>query len=481
MKKVLLVLCLLVFTDKIFAQQFSQYNTGSLYDSFENPSQRAFTPDTSKKYATNYLFPNLNFNVFLTGDAQASLKSRLLLNKYDNAKLVINQGRYNTAIFNANAYLIMFKVFTSLTGDEEMGFSWQLKGEGKGSLTDESIATFNGTGSFVSGNPYTNIFNDNYYYQTYHQVSFTYREKFNNQFAFGVKLSALLGIQYQKLDITNSSAVYDSENDTVGVGLKGKYYQSYVPGHFLPRRDYLPTLRNPGAAISIGTTYRTEDNFVIQGNLKDLGFIHWSSRSNVYNFDNTTVVHGLSTPAREDSIYNKVYEILRGGTAATGSFTSSIDGRLELAVNKSYWLDDDRMFKYSPTAIASKELFSPGFIIALTNPFQYEKYVFTLTTSYDDLKILSLGAQLMAKTANWEFYIGSDKLAQTASLIAEAANKGSSAINQNSAYTGGDIFVGFSMKFGPVIEHPMNASVIPTGEKGFLARLWARLFKTTNQ
>jgi len=479
MKKVLLVLCFLFSAGKIFAQQFSQYNTGSLYDSFENPSQRAFTPDTSKKYASNFLIPNLNFNIFLRGDAQASLKSRLFLNKYDNSELLVNQGRYNTANFNANAYLIMFKVFASLTGDEEMGFSWQLKAEGRGTFTDESVAAFNGTGSFVSGNPYTNIFNNNYYYQTYHQVSFTYREKISNQFAFGVKLSALLGIQYQKLDITNSNAVFDSENDTVGVGLKGKYYQSYIPGHFTPSTDYLPTFRNPGASITIGTTYKTQDNFVIQANLKDLGFIHWSSRSNIYNFNNSANVQGLSTPAREDSIYNKVYNIIHNN-GTLGSFTTPIDGRVELAVNKSFWIDDDMMFKYSPTAVASKELFNPGFVFALANPFQYEKYVLTLTTTYDDSKNFSLGAQAMVKTANWEFYIGSDKLTQTAGLITQAANKSASAIDQNGAYTAGNIFIGFSMKFGPVIEHPMNASTIPTGEKGFFGRLWGRLFKTSD-
>jgi hypothetical protein len=38
--------------------------------------------------------------------------------------------------------------------------------------------------------------------------------------------------------------------------------------------------------------------------------------------------------------------------------------------------------------------------------------------------------------------------------------------------------MGFSLKFGPVVEHPMNASSIPTGEKGFLGRLWGRWFKT---
>ena len=182
MKKILLVLLFLLFSVKIFAQQFSLYNTGTLYDSFENPSQRAFIPDTSKMYASNFLIPNVNFNFFLSGDAQATLKSRAFLNQYDNSALQINKGRYNRVNENVNAYLVMIKMFSSLAGDEEMGFSWQLKSEGKGLLSDESIAALNGTQSFATGQNYSNIFNDSYYYQTYHQISFTYREKFNKQF-----------------------------------------------------------------------------------------------------------------------------------------------------------------------------------------------------------------------------------------------------------------------------------------------------------
>ena len=359
-----------------------------------------------------------------------------------------------------------------------MGFSWQTKAEGQALFSDETLAAFNGTQSFVGGSTYNHIFNDNYYYQTYHQFSFTYREKFNSQFAFGVKISALLGILYQKLDITNSRAVYNNAMDTVGVGLKGRYYDSYVPGNFI-NRDYLPTFRNPGASISIGTTYRTEDSFILQGNIKDLGFIHWSSRSNVYNFNNSAVIQGLSTSQREDSIYNKVYKIIHNN-GTMGSFTTPIDGRAELSINKSLWLDDDGMFKYSPTAIASKDLFDAGFVGAIVNPFQYDKYILTLTTTYDDLKIFNLGAQFMVQTPNWEFYFGSDKLAQSTSLLSQALNKNSPGINQNSLYTGADFFIGFSLKFGPVIEHPMNANVIPNGEKGFLGRLWGRLFKTND-
>jgi hypothetical protein len=45
-------------------------------------------------------------------------------------------------------------------------------------------------------------------------------------------------------------------------------------------------------------------------------------------------------------------------------------------------------------------------------------------------------------------------------------------------YSGGDIYLGFTLKFGHVIEHPMNASTVPMGEKGFLGSLLNRLFKS---
>jgi hypothetical protein len=477
MKKYLLVFCFLFFTVKLFAQQFSQYNTGTLYDSFENPAQKSFITDSSKQFASNLLIPNFNFNFFLSGDAQATLKNRVFLNQYNNSALQINQGKYNLANANANSYWLMIKMFTSLNGDVEMGISAQTRAEGKALFSDESVAAFNGTQSF-SSETYNNIFNSSYYYQTYNQISYSYREKINKQFSFGFKLSALMGVEYQKLDITSSKATYDRVKDTVGVTLGGTYDAGFTPGHE-SNRDYLPTFRNPGAAISIGSMYRTEDAFIIQANIKDLGFIHWSSRSHIDDFNNSSIIKGISTPAREDSIYNKVYGIVRGN-AVQESFTTPIDGRAEISVNKSFWLDDDKMFKYSPTLVASKELFYPGFVGALVNPVQYQKYILTLTATYDDLEMFNLGAQIMVKTPNFEFYLGSDKLAQTASLASEVINKNSPSVSENSAFTGASFFLGFSIKFGPVIEHPMNASSIPTGEKGFLGRLWGRLFKTYN-
>ena len=477
MKKILLVFCLLLPGVKIFAQQFSQYNTGTLYDSFENPSQKAFITDTSKKFASNFLVPNFNLSLLLKGDAQSTLKTRFILNRYDNSLLKIDQGSNNHVIGNVNVYFIMLKMFASLDGDEEIGFSAQTRLEGKGLIPDDAIAALNGGGSFANNVDYNNIFNGNYYYQMYHQFSLTYKEKINKQFSFGVKLSMLLGLQYQKLNVVSSSALYDNINQIGNIALHGTYNASFIPGNTFKAPDFLPTFRNPGAAISLGTSYKTRDGFILQANIKDLGFIHWSSHSKTYQFDNSAQLIGLGSPKREDSTYNKVYNIVHTN-GVQGSFTTPVDGRFELSASKSIWLDDDYRFKYSPTLVLSKELFYNGFIAALVNPVQYKNYVVTLTATYDELHTFNLGTQFMIKSPNFEIFAGSDKIAQTAGML--TLNKTSAQLSQNSASTGLDFFFGVALKFGPVIEHPMNASVIPMGAKGFFARLYGRLFKTYN-
>src|ERR1700760_2527827 len=102
MKRILLVFCVLLAAEKGFSQQFSQYNTGTLYDSFENPSQKSFITDSSRRYASNFFVPNFNANFFLTGDAQSTLVSRAFGGKYDNSALQIGAGKYNYANVSAN-------------------------------------------------------------------------------------------------------------------------------------------------------------------------------------------------------------------------------------------------------------------------------------------------------------------------------------------------------------------------------------------
>lgn len=477
MKKTLLVFCLLFLTTRIFAQQFSQINTGSLYDSFENPSQKAFITDTSRRYASNFFFPNFNADLFLIGDAQTSLKSRLFLKDYNNAGLKVGQGRYNHATINANAYLFMFKMFSSFKGDQEIGFSWQFRAEGKGLLSNESIAIFDGSQSFNSG-VYDNIFNDHYYLQTYHQISFTYKEKIDKQLSFGAKLSALLGTEYQELNIKNSSAYFDKADDIALLSVAGAYYASENTG--LSSTTYTPNFNNPGASITVGTTYRTNDNFVLQANIKDLGFIHWNANSNNYLITGTPEqVTGIdpSNPERENNIAGAIKDMVtKNATNFKGSFTTPTDGRVELSAMKSFPLDYDNTFKYSPTLVLSKEFFYTGFVAALVNPFQYKSVAITLTTTYDELKTFTVGSQFAVKRPNWDFFIGSDRLVQSAKLLYDQVG---SRVSQGTTYTGANFFIGFSAKFGPVTEHPMNSSTVPLGEeKGFLGRFFDSIFKS---
>ncbi|MFB9845400.1 DUF5723 family protein [Mucilaginibacter ginsenosidivorans] len=472
MKKFLLVSCFLLLAAKGFSQQFSQYNTGTLYDSFENPSQRAFVPDTSKMYAFNFFVPNFNAGFFLTGDAQSTLVDRAFGGKYNNSVLEIGNNKFNHVNISGNAYLLMFKMFSSLKGDVELGFFAQTKLEGRGYFSDESIAVFNGPGAFANST-YNDIFNDHYYYQIYNSIGFSYREKVTNRLAIGVKLSALLGIDYNKVDIYQSHINFDNENDAAIISLRGKYYQSKGPGNF-DSRSFLPTTRSPGAQISLGTSYRTEDNVTIQVNLKDLGFIHWYSESGVSNFNGTETINGVTTPHREDSIFNQVNNILRSKKVFQ-SFTTPTNALFELSATKSYWVNDDHSIKYSPTVVVSKELYYTNYTGALVNHFQYKNYHFSLTASYDDMNLFNLGTQFMIKSYNGEFFIGTDKLLKTAALAGATNNYSSYG---NSSFTGASFFLGFSLKFGPVIEHPLNASTIPMGEKGFIGRLYNRLFKT---
>ncbi|MDB5137368.1 MAG: hypothetical protein JWP37_3971 [Mucilaginibacter sp.] len=472
MKRILLVFCLLLFAVKGFSQQFSQYNTGTLYDSFENPSQKSFWTDTSKMYAFNFLVPNLNGSFFLTGDAQSTLVSRAFGGKYNNAALQIGSGKYSTAGINANAYSIMFKMFNSLNGDVETGFFIETKAEGKGSISDESIALLNGPTAFAN-NIYDNVLNNHYYYQVYNSIGFSYREKLSKQLAIGFKISALMGIDYTKMDVYESHINFDKANDAASISLRGKYQVSQGPGK-LDTRSFLPTLRSPGAALSIGTSYLTDEGITFQANIKDLGFIHWYSNSFTSNFNATKTAVGLSASKREDSIYNTIHNIAISGQKG-GSFTSATDGRFELSATKSYWLDDNTTIKYLPTLIASKELLYSGFTGAFVNRFQYNNYNVSLTASYDNLNLFNFGTQFMIKSYNGEFFIGTERLLQTATLAGAHSNP---TAYSNGSFTGADFFLGFSLKFGPVIEHPMNASTIPNGEKGFFGRLYNRLFKT---
>lgn len=474
MKNILLASCFLLISLASFGQQFSQYNTGTLYESFENPSVAAFMPDSSRQYAFNFFIPNFNTNLYITGNAQIPLKNRGFVGKYSPQGLTLGENRFSRANVSSNIYLGMFKFFRSLDGDQEVGFSIQTHADGRGIFTDETLLLLNTDVPFTEPS-YDELFNNNFNYQSYHQFSATYRERVSKSFAFGIKLSALLGIQNQQLDINRSSISFDRAANEADLTLQGRYRKSFTPGPFVAR-DIVPNFRNPGASITLGSSIRTRDNFTIQLNVRDIGFIHWYKKSITSDFNNTRTIENISGGRREDNLYANTFLIIRSADKQ-GSYVTPTNGKIELSANKSYYLDYDKRFKYSPTIIVQKEVFYDGYTAALVNPLSYNNLTGTLTTSYNNFGLFNAGLQFMVKTPNVEFYMGSDRVIQSANLFRSGVSKSSSAINSSSKFSGADFFLGFSLKFGNVIEHPTNSSFIPLGDHdGFIKRLWNSIF-----
>jgi hypothetical protein len=479
MKKILLVCCFFLITVNVFGQQFSQYNTGSLYDSFENPAQRSFIPDTTKNFAFNFLVPNFDANFYITGNVQEALRTRLFSNYYNTANLQVGNNKFNHVDLKANTYSIMFKVFASEKGDQEVGFFANTKTELHGLISDESVAIFNGPLNFPN-NTYANVFNDNYFFQVYNQVGFTYREQVTKRFAFGIKISALSGLNYNKIQINQSGITFDNPNDQATLFLQGDNYTSGSSNNSTIIENLGYGFHNPGAAISIGTSYLDENGIKWQGNIKDLGFIHWNNNSSVVSFSSDSVITGISSPNREDNILKQAGNISSANARKTG-FTSTTNGLIELSANKTYLFDYDKQFQFSPTLIASKELFYSGFTAALVAPLQYDRYIVTLTSSYNDLKLFNLGGQFMIKSINSEFFIGSERAMPTVHFISTAIHSTgdpnqTQVTTAQKPYTGLDFFIGVSWKFGQLIERRLNTSSVPDGDKGFIGRIWEKLF-----
>ena len=477
MKNIFFLCFLFLFSSTAFSQQFSQYNTGTLYDSFENPSQRSFIPDSSRQYASNFFLPSFNGNFFVTGDAQTALKTRILADAYDASAVPVGVGRYNNLQVNSSAYLFMFKIFTNLEGSRELGFFIKTTAESRGRITNESVAIFNGFDKFPNDS-YSDIFNNRFFYQAYHQLGMSFREQVTPKLAIGVKLSLLSGIDYRKFSFYQSQIDFDRLNNQALLSLSGVSYSAGTDGRNTILQKTGFDFRNPGVAISIGVGYKNDDAYKFQFNIKDLGVIHWSNTHSKFTyFENSSVpIPITSNSADEKSVSDRVGYITIQNPATRG-FYFPVNGIIEASVNKDYWLNYNQTFKFSPTLIVAKEIFYPGYTGALVAPLQYNKYVISLTPSYNNLRMLSLGGQFMIKTPDTDFYIGSDALYQTINFTKEAIQSGNYTPGIPGRFTGANFFIGFTLKFGNLIEHPMNASFIPMGEKGFFGRLYEKIFK----
>lgn len=446
------------------AQQYGLFNTKTLFDSFENPAQKSFVLDSSRKFASNFFLPYFGLNVAQKGNSDFIRKitnERTL----DRNLLLSSEGKQNTLYQNSNIYLLAFKVFQSHRYHKELGFAWQMRSDLQLDYTDESIALLDNFEQLrgVSEFP-DNVLNNKGYGQTYHQFSFSYREDYNKQWAFGAKLSLLSGITYNELDIDRSSLTING--DQLKLSFSGSYSANFREINQISRRNLIPDFKNPGLSLSFGTTYKSKRGVFIMGNIKDLGFLKWHKNSykSAINVTENIDITGKSA----DEVATEV-AYLTTANEEYGGFYTLTNAKADFLISREFGL-------YKPSLIVSKNLFFKGGDAALVNEFRFNTLSLSAIPIYNFNNLFLFGAQFKHQTPNFEVFLGSDNLFKTYSQANGFRKKDA---NVGSGYNGGSFYMGVGIKFGRTVEHPLNSSFMPgVGDDqdrgGFFRRLFGR-------
>ncbi|WP_395625428.1 DUF5723 family protein [Daejeonella sp.] len=448
------------------AQQFSLYNSRTLFDSFENPSQRAYQVDTSRRVAFNFFIPTISFNTTFSGPAESAFKTLIYDGLFNGRNLILGQNKKNILTLNSNNYIAMLRLLKSVKKYQEIGLSWQVRSDTRAEVSNEIFAVFDDYRIFDSSS-IDGLFNINAYNQSYHQFSLTYRQNPTKRLAIGTKLSLLSGISYTNLKVSKSDIVLDEAADIIGISLAGRLRSSFKFDNFKTEMIN-PNFKNPGISVTASASYKLRDGWFLMGNLKDLGFIKWDKNSYQYDFNTDKIIieNASNESADErlaDSIDNNISKL-----SENKSYLSALNGKVEILINKNFG-------NYRPNLILSKSIYFKGGDIALVNNFQIKQYVFTGSTNYNTNGFLQLGGQFMIKKPNIEFYVGSDHLSKTVEIF---KNLNSSKTSYSGGYTGASFYMGFAVKFGKVLEHQANATQIPGFTKdpngGFIKKLIKR-------
>lgn len=463
---ILVFIMIAVFAGHLRAQHFSLYNTGTLYDSFENPSQSSFQTDSSRQYAFNFLIPTVGFNSSVTGPAVPTVKTALYNQKYDTNELSVTDDEFSKAAVNENTYLFTFKLFKSVKYHRELGLSWQVKTEAYGEASNQTLIVFQDYRRIVDERQNNqgfdnNLFKTNLYAQSFHQFSITYRENYNKRLAYGVKLSYLSGIAYSKALITSSNLDADPETGNYTVYADGDFRTTFYYDDF-HRKMLLPGLKNPGLALGLSANYKSKQGWYFMGNVKDIGFIRWSKNSYVFKNPNFS----MQASTLGDSLWKEVKKDLK-----QKSYTTAINGKAEFLLNKD-------LGNYQPNLILSKNIFYRGGDIALINTYRYKSLNLSLSTAYNLNNFFAIGTQVMFKSPNAEFFLGSDQILKTLQVKTSLVN---SDATLGSGYSGASAYFGFALKFGRIMSRRENENYIPginfkTDKKkpGFFERIFGK-------
>jgi len=460
------------------AQRYFLHHSGTLYSSFENPSEDIFVPNKSKQYAVSFLLGSLGFYLEQDGPAQDMLRQVLFENKNFSANdlpLLANQPF--TTFFSSNQYLAMFKMCGGITSPFEYGFSWQIKSIGYGSVTNQMLKLLNDY--TLLANQSNNTIKDNAIAaQSYHQLSFSIRQDLNPYVSVGAKIGLLSGIGYMNasLDALGLDINLQQQSIAYQANAQAKVASAYpdlvadgsslktVNGSEQKWSYFLPTFRNPGAAISFGCSLNNQNGLFASFNIKDLGFINWSTNSFVYTINQNGTATGTSQGTIIENIQTKIKDDLQ---PKKQSFIAPTETLLDMSVSQKIGF-------YKPVLVVGKYLFNPYGFVAFTHNFNIYPIQLGLSTGWNTYgttwTAYNMGAQLMYQTPNGEFYIGSEQLLRMLEINSDAQQKIS-----HQAVGGGslglDFYLGFSFKFGRVAED-WGISSYSNFENGF----WNWLF-----
>lgn len=426
-KLIVLIYFVLIINIDLKAQQYALFNTHTLFDTFENPAQRSFLSDYSAQHASNFLLPNLNFNLANRGDVNYTLKKRLNDGYMDTRNIPAGNNEQNIFYGNTNIYLLTYRVFDSSWSNKELGFSWQLRADAYADYTNESIIALRNYSRLNAAQE--GLFNGNGYGQSYHQFSMDYREDYDDNLSFGFKISLLSGITYNQADIVQSGL--HTDQNKWSVGLTGTYRASFLLTDELNKQTLLPEFKNPGLSVSLGTSYTAPSGIFLMGNLKDMGFIRWNKNSGTVLLNDVVTVTGTGN-SNSKLLQRKIVNLLKDKNEKR-SFYTPTNAKADFMISKDYGF-------YRPGFIASKNIFYKGGDLVLVNSFRFNDFSVSLSPGYNLNQFLLLGLQGMYQNADFEFFIGTDNLMQSVAVFKETAYEDTGAI-------GASFYMGFGIKF----------------------------------
>ena len=450
LKKTLFLFLIISCALNVSAQQFNLYNSRTLFDVFENPSQSAYQIDTSRRIAFNFFIPTVTANATASGSANSAIKTLLYNGRVDGSNLAIEQNKFSTVAFNTNNYIAVLRILHTVKKSQEIGLSWQVRDDGRIKVTNETLAAFDNYDLFDNTSSASGFFNNNGYNQSYHQFSLAYRQDVTKRLSVGAKGSLLSGISYTSFKVIESNIIIDDVADIINVSMIGNLRSSFKFDNF-KSKALRPNFKSPGLSVTTSASYKFLNGWFVMGNLKDIGFIKWNKDSYEYNFNAANIEIDNATGPTADDRFTDSLDQRISNSRTNRSYFSLLNGKAEVLINKNYG-------NYQPNLIISKSLLYEGGDIILTNNYHYRNFVVSASAGYNTSKYLAIGGQLMVKSPNAEFFLGSDQLPKSLEMIKNARNN---TPPYSESYIGGSFYMGFAVKFGRVLEHPANANFIP--------------------